>query len=121
MQRHVVLSHKVYNSYSIDGFELSSYRNVRPRLIFKGYVNKKIAKAYSMLCFLKKSCAGFDNLKFLTSIYNVHVRSHLEYASVVHMYHLVNKFKRCSPLNDSLSVCLCLAIFSTVFSLDLSL
>lgn len=52
-------------------------------LTFKAHVDRKTAKAYSMLGFLKRICVDFDNVKCLTSIYNAHVRSHLEYASVV--------------------------------------
>lgn len=54
-----------------------------PRLDFRAHVDKKVAKAYSMLGFLKRVCADFTDLRCLTSIYNAHVRSHLEYASVV--------------------------------------
>ena len=54
-----------------------------PQLTFKPHISVKVAKAYSMLGFLKRMCADFKDLKCLTSLYNAHVRSHLEYASVV--------------------------------------
>lgn len=77
-------------TYSIDGADLTRVTEISdlgvlmdPTLSFKAHVDKKVAKAYSMLGFLKRICADFRNLKCLTSIYNAHVRSHLEYASVV--------------------------------------
>ena len=36
-----------------------------------------------MLGFLKRICYDFHNVRALTSVYNAHVRSHLEYASVL--------------------------------------
>ena len=46
-------------------------------------MNFKVAKAYSMLGFLKRICVEFKDVRCLVSLYNAHVRSHLEYASVV--------------------------------------
>ncbi|XP_037045741.1 uncharacterized protein LOC119081106 [Bradysia coprophila] len=53
------------------------------QLTFKPHVGVKVAKAYSMLGFLKRLCAEFADVRCLTSLYSAHVRSHLEYASVV--------------------------------------
>lgn len=53
------------------------------QLTFKPHVDVKVAKAYSMLGFLKRLCTEFVDTRCLTSLFNAHVRSHLEYASVV--------------------------------------
>ena len=50
---------------------------------FKFHVESIVAKAHSMLGFIKRNCKEFTNLKALTSVYSAHVRSHLEYASTV--------------------------------------
>jgi Reverse transcriptase (RNA-dependent DNA polymerase) len=77
-------------TYSIDGTDLTRVVEMSdlgvlmdPQLNFKAHINNKTAKAYSLLGFMKRICAELDNLKTLTSIYNAHVRSHLEYASSV--------------------------------------
>lgn len=53
------------------------------KLIFGKHIEMKIAKSYSMLGFVKRICYEFVNKDALKSIYCAHVRSHLEYASVV--------------------------------------
>lgn len=52
-------------------------------LTFELHFDSEIAKAHFMLRFLKRICADFVNTKCLVNIYNVHVRSHLEYTSPV--------------------------------------
>jgi hypothetical protein len=76
--------------YSIDNTVLGRVNEFRDlgvildtKLTFNTHVAKIVSKAYSMLGFAKRICADFKNTKALTSIYNAHVRSHLEYASVV--------------------------------------
>lgn len=63
------------------------------------HVDKNIAKAYSMLAFLNRICTDFDNLKCLSSIYNVSDRtwSTLRWYGVLHLYRLMtvsSRFKR---------------------------
>lgn len=52
-------------------------------LSFNRHMECIVAKAYSMLGFIKRICKNFRNVEALKSIYFAHVRSHLEYASVV--------------------------------------
>lgn len=52
-------------------------------LSFNRHMDIIIAKAYSMLGFMKRICNDFRNVAALKSIYFAHVRAHLEYASVV--------------------------------------
>lgn len=77
-------------NYSIKGQMVSRVDEVSdlgvlmdPQLDFKAHIVHKIAKAYSMLGFLKRICASFDDLKCLSSIFKAHVRFHLEYAAAV--------------------------------------
>lgn len=76
--------------YSINDVALVRLTEVRDlgvvfdsRLLFERHIEIKIAKAYSMLGFVKRICVDFTNLAALRSIYCAHVRSHLEFASVV--------------------------------------
>ena len=76
--------------YSIEGAVLIRVSQVvdlgvllDTHLTFKPHVGVKLAKGYSMLGFLKRLCAEFVDTRCLTSLYVAHVRSHLEYASVV--------------------------------------
>lgn len=76
--------------YTIDGAVVGRVRKIRDlgvildeKLDFNSHIASKVSKAYSMLGFLKRVCADFRKVKALTSIYNAHVRSHLEYASVL--------------------------------------
>lgn len=55
----------------------------RHNLSFDRHIDAAVAKAYSMLGFLKRVCRNFSNLKALTSVFCAHVRSHLEYACIV--------------------------------------
>ena len=52
-------------------------------LSFARHVDLIIAKAYSMLGFMMRICADFNDAAVLFSLYNAHVRSHLEYVAVV--------------------------------------
>lgn len=77
-------------TYSVGNIELERVTEfsdlgivMDPQLNFRPHIDKKIAKAYSMLGFLKRICADFVNIRCLANLYNAHVRSHLEYASVV--------------------------------------
>lgn len=56
---------------------------ITENLCFKKHVTTVVAKAYSMLGFVKRVCKRFKNVRALKSVYCAHVRSHLEYASVV--------------------------------------
>lgn len=53
------------------------------KLNFNRHIECAVSKAYSMLGFLKRICHEFRDPYALKSIYCAHVRSHLEYASVV--------------------------------------
>lgn len=53
------------------------------KLTFSKHVEHIIAKSYSMLGFLMRICKAFKDVQTLKSIYFAHVRSYLEYASVV--------------------------------------
>lgn len=79
----------IYN-YTIDGTAIERVREMRDlgvtldeKLNFKAHMAKIVSKAYSMLGFLKRICFDFRNPKALVSVYNAHVRSHLEYCSVL--------------------------------------
>lgn len=52
-------------------------------LCFNRHVSVMVSKAYSMLGFVKRICKRFKDVNALKSVYCAHVRSHLEYASVV--------------------------------------
>lgn len=52
-------------------------------LSFNTHMDVIIAKYYSMLVFVKRICSEFRSVVALKSIYFVHVRTHLEYASDV--------------------------------------
>lgn len=52
-------------------------------LSFNGHIDMIVAKAYSMLGFVKRCCRDFNNLDALKSVYCAHVRSHLEYAAII--------------------------------------
>lgn len=77
-------------SYYIDSIELERVTHMRDlgvwfdeKLSFSRHIECKIAKAFSMLGFMKRICSEFTNVAAIRSIYCAHVRSHLEYASVV--------------------------------------
>lgn len=76
--------------YSINGVELERIAEKKDlgvifteNLCFNKHVECMIAKAYSMLGFVKRICRDFRNIDALKSVYFAHVRSYLEYASVV--------------------------------------
>lgn len=52
-------------------------------LSFNRHMNIIVAKSYGMLGFLKRVCKDFRNVAALKSVYFAHVKSHLEYTSVV--------------------------------------
>lgn len=89
--------------YEIDGLRLTRVREVQDlgvwfdeRLTFDRHVELITSKAYSMLGFVKRVCKKFTNIRALKSIYFAHVRSHLEYASVVwnpHQLSYINKIE----------------------------
>lgn len=53
------------------------------QLSFKRHIEYIVAKAYWILGFIKRICSEFHDIRALKSIYCAHVRSHLEYASMV--------------------------------------
>lgn len=76
--------------YEVNGVTLESVTEFRDlgvtftkNLCFNKHVDLIVAKAYSMLGFMKRICKDFNIAKALKSIFFAHVRSHLEYASVV--------------------------------------
>lgn len=83
-------SSKINFEYMIDGCILETVNEIRDlgvyfvsNLCFTRHIELKIAKARAMLGFLKRSCYEFRNISALKSVYCAHVRSHLEYASIV--------------------------------------
>lgn len=53
------------------------------KMCFNRHVDYVVAKAYSMLGFIKRVCVDMDSPYALKSIYVAYVRSILEYASVI--------------------------------------
>jgi len=53
------------------------------KLTFNRHIDFVTSKAYSLLGFVKRVCKRFTSVPALKSVYFAHVRSHLEYASVV--------------------------------------
>lgn len=94
---------KIEFRYSIDNVPLTRVVSKRDlgvlideKLTFGKHVEYIIAKAYSMLGFVMRSCKDFRDIRALKSVYFAHVRSYLEYASVVwHPYQdtFVNKIE----------------------------
>lgn len=81
---------KIEFGYSVEGVLLTRLRMVKDlgilmdeKLTFSKHVDYIIAKAYSMLGFVIRTCRDFKNVNTLKSLYFAHVRSYLEYASVV--------------------------------------
>lgn len=77
-------------NYSIDNTSLEKVSSMRDlgvifdnKLNFNMHIDCKIAKAYSMLGFVKRICADFKNLNTVRSLYCAIVRSQLEFSSVV--------------------------------------
>ena len=84
--------------YSIDSELLQRVDSIRDlgvlldkSLDFKSHIENIIAKSCSMLGFVKRICWDLTKLKAITSIYCAHVRSNLEYASVVWFPGCANK------------------------------
>lgn len=80
----------ITSSYKMAGIELRRLSEVldlgvlfESNVSFNKHIDCVIAKAYSMLGFIKRICCKFVDPYTLVSIYNAHVRSHLEYASIV--------------------------------------
>lgn len=90
-------------NYSIEDVALTRVKVIKDlgvhldeKLTFSKHVDYIIAKSYSMLGFIMRTCSRFKNIKSLKSVYFAHVRSYLEYASVVwHPYQdtLVNRIE----------------------------
>lgn len=77
-------------NYSILNSNLEKLSEIRDlgvffdsNLSFIKHIELKIAKAYSLLGFVKRICADFTNIIAVKSIYCAYVRSQLEFASVV--------------------------------------
>lgn len=91
----------IHFQYSIDGIALSRVRMIQDlgvwmdeQLNFDRHIEFVTSKAYSMLGFIKRICKQFTSIEALKSVYFAHVRSYLEYASVVrHPYQLVHMNK----------------------------
>lgn len=76
--------------YTIDGIQLTRVKIIQDlgvwfdeQLTFNRHIDYVTSKAYSMLGFVKRICKQFTNIHALKSVYFAHVRSYLEYASVV--------------------------------------
>lgn len=79
--------HYVYNIDEVTLDRIREYRDLGVTFVenmsFNKHVEIVVAKAYAMLGFMKRVCKDFRNVRALKSVYCAHVRSHLEYASVV--------------------------------------
>lgn len=78
------------SEYHIEGATITRVTEMRDlgvtfteNLSFNKHMDIVVAKAYAMLGFIKRICRDFRNIETLKSIFFAHVRSHLEYASVV--------------------------------------
>ena len=88
----------IYFNYVIDGISVSRVSHIQDlgvwfdeQLTFSRHIDFITSKALSMLGFVKRTCRSFTNLQALKSVYVAHVRSYLEYASVVwHPYYSVH-------------------------------
>ena len=81
---------KITFDYSIDNIALNRVKLIKDlgvlldeKLTFSKHVEYVIAKSYSMLGFLMRTCKQFTNILSLKNVYFAYVRSYLEYASVV--------------------------------------
>ena len=77
-------------TYMFEAVVLKRVREVRDlgvlmdaKLTIAKHVEAIVAKSYSMLGFMMRLCKNFRSAQTLKSIYCAHVRSHLEYASMV--------------------------------------
>lgn len=80
----------IRHRYMMNGVALNRVNTMRDlgvlfdeNCTFNKHIDCVVAKAYSMLGFMKRICSDFVDPYTLKSIYCAHVRSHLEYASVV--------------------------------------
>ena len=76
--------------YMIDNIVVNRVTNISDlgimfdqRMSFASYINFIVSKAYSMLGFTMRICSEFRDPLVLKSVYYSHIRSHLEYGSVV--------------------------------------
>ena len=53
------------------------------QMSFSTHIDSIVRKAFRMMGFIKRTCANFSNISTLRSLYVTHVRSHLEYCSVI--------------------------------------
>ena len=81
---------KIEFGYSVNGVQLNRLKVVKDlgilmdeKLTFGKHIEYVIAKSYSMLGFISRTCKEFRSVRTLKSLYFAHVRSYLEYASVV--------------------------------------
>lgn len=75
----------------VDIGTLSYWITLDSNMNFNRHIEFVIAKAFSMLGFIKRICYKFRDVRALKSIYCAHVKSHLEYASVVWQSHCANR------------------------------
>lgn len=54
---------------------------------FKKHVSIKSSKSLAMMGFVRRTCVGFHDASTLKTVFFAHVRSHVEYASLVWMPH----------------------------------
>lgn len=90
--------HAIHYNYKIGEKVLERVNEIRDlgvildsKMNFKRHIELVIAKAYSMLGFVKRICHKFRDVRALKSIYCAHVRSYLEYASVVWQPYCANR------------------------------
>ncbi len=90
--------HPIHYNYEIDGTTLERVTEIRDlgvildtNMNFNSHIDRTIAKAYSMLGFIKRICNNFRDIRAIKSIYCAHVRSHLEYACLVWQPHCTNR------------------------------
>jgi len=90
--------HPIHFNYEICGTFLERVTEIRDlgvildtKMNFNSHIEYITTKAYSMLGFIKRTCYEFRDIRALKSIYCAHVRSHLDYASVVWQPYCANK------------------------------
>lgn len=78
------------HNYSLNGIRIKRVKVIRDlgvmfneKLTFNTHIEYVFSKAYSMLGFVKRICNQFTNPYTLKNVYCAHVRSHLEYCSIV--------------------------------------
>ena len=90
--------HPIHFNYEIEGAALVRTTEIRDlgvildtKLDFNSHIEHVTSQANSMLGFIKRICYDFRDVRALKSIFNAHLRSHLEYASVVWQPHCSDK------------------------------